>query len=103
MAGTAAVYKILSCENACSLVILLALAESRPSGAGIVVIVRTRRACLAAPPDRLVDVDYVPAAWIQNQDRRRADYLGNRSMLTANHVAGDINLVQLNGTNYTVD
>jgi hypothetical protein len=69
---------------------------------GIVVIDSDERACVIAPPDG-APWNYVARLDTKSGPTASGIYLGNRSVLTANHVARDISQVQLNGTNYTVD
>jgi hypothetical protein len=69
---------------------------------GIVVIGPDEALCLAPPAD---GAPWKYAARLDNHFGPRASgvYLGNRYVLTANHIDKDISLVNLNGTNYSVD
>jgi hypothetical protein len=69
---------------------------------GIVVVDADERACLVAPPNG-APWNYVARLDTKSGPTASGIYLGNRCVLTANHVAKDISLVQLNGTNYAVD
>ena len=81
---------------------LLALAVLAGPVLGIVVIDPDEKACLAAPPDG-APWNYVARLDTKSGPTASGIYLGNRCVLTANHVARDVSLVQLNGTNYAVD
>lgn len=71
-------------------------------GHGLLLIGPDESDNLEAPPDKS-PWSYV--ARLENQFGARATgvYLGNRYLLTANHVDADINVVHLNGVNYTID
>ena len=82
-------------------IVLTLAAFARPSF-GIIIINPDETECLAAPPDGS-PWNYV--ARLENKFGPRATgvYLGNRYVLTANHVDKDIIVVHLNGVNYTPD
>ena len=82
-------------------IVLTLAAFARPSF-GIIIINPDETECLAAPPDGS-PWNYV--ARMENKFGARASgvYIGNRYVLTANHVDPDINVVHLNGTNYAKD
>ncbi|HSI11731.1 MAG TPA: serine protease [Chthoniobacter sp.] len=82
-------------------IVLAMAALARPS-LGIIVINPNERECLAAPTDGS-PWNYV--ARLDNKFGARATgvYLGNRYVLTANHVDKDLTAVHLNGQNYTPD
>ncbi len=69
---------------------------------GIIVINPDETEC-QSPPSNGAPWNYV--ARLENKFGPRASgvYLGNRYVLTANHVDEDINVVHLNGTNYAKD
>ena len=71
-------------------------------GHGLLLIGPDESDNLEAPPDKS-PWSYV--ARLENQFGARATgvYLGNRYLLTANHVDADINVVHLNGVNYTIN
>jgi hypothetical protein len=82
--------------------IVFALAAFARPLLGIIVINPDEKECLAEPPDGS------PWKYVARMDnkfgaRGSGVYLGNRYVLTANHVDADINLVHLNGTNYAKD
>jgi len=74
---------------------------SRPSS-GIIVISADEAECQAPPPD---GAPWMYVARLENKFGPRASgvYLGNRYVLTANHVDEDINVIHLNGVNYAKD
>ncbi|MEI9892681.1 MAG: hypothetical protein WDN28_01875 [Chthoniobacter sp.] len=82
-------------------VVLAWAAFVRPSF-GIIVINPSEKECLAEPPNGS-PWNYV--ARMENKFGARASgvYIGNRYVLTANHIDADINVVYLNGTNYAKD
>lgn len=81
--------------------VLVMTALARPSS-GIVVINPDERECLAQPTD---GSPWKYVARLENKFGPRATgvYLGNRYILTANHVDKDMIVVHLNGQNYTPD
>lgn len=81
--------------------LLLCAVLVRPS-LGIIVINPDESECLATPSNGS-PWNYV--ARLENKFGARATgvYIGNRYVLTANHVDADINVIHLNGTNYLKD
>ena len=81
--------------------LLAVVALARPT-LGIIVLNPDESVCLAPPSDGS-PWNYV--ARMDNKFGARATgvYIGNRYVLTANHIDHDINVVHLNGTNCTVD
>ena len=77
------------------------VALARPS-LGIIVINPDESVCLAPPPDGS-PWNYVARMDNKFGGRGSGVYIGNRYVLTANHIDQDINVVHLNGTNCTVD
>lgn len=73
----------------------------RPAPA-IIVVNPDETRCLAPPPDG-APWNYVARLENKFGPRGTGVYLGNRYVLTANHMHNDISVVHLNGTNYTTD
>jgi len=74
---------------------------ARPSGA-LIVINPDDRECQAAPANG-APWNYVARLHNHFGPRGTGVYLGNRYVLTANHVDHDINVVNLNGTDFATD
>jgi hypothetical protein len=85
-----------------SLVSFLALVGIVGSASGIVVMDPDEKACQVAPADG-APWNYVARLDTKSGPTASGVYLGNRCVLTANHVARDVSVVQLNGTNYAID
>jgi len=81
---------------------ILATASLVGLAPGIIVISPDETQCQAPPPDGS-PWNYVAGLEDKAGSGATGVYLGNRYLLTANHLDNDIHVVHLNGTNYATD